>query len=73
MENKQLSLSEAARLLGVKPYRIGYAISTGLVAEPILRVANKRIFQAVDVQRLARHFGVNLKKQGDCNEQSNDR
>jgi DNA-binding transcriptional MerR regulator len=66
MEKKQLSLGEAARLLGVQPYRIGYALSTGLVEEPTLRIANKRIFQRVDIQRLAQHFGVNRETQGEC-------
>ena len=67
MANKPLSLGEVAKLLRVKPYQIGYALSTGLVAEPALRIGSKRIFQTVDVQRLARHFGVNLRK-GECNE-----
>ena len=67
MANKQLSLGEVAKLLRVKPYRIGYALSSGLVAEPTIRIANKRIFQTADVHRLAHYFGVNLKK-GECDE-----
>ena len=58
--NQHLSLSDAARLLNVKPYQIAYAISVGQVPEPELRVANKRVFQAKDLRRLAVHFGVNL-------------
>lgn len=68
MTHKQVSLGEVAKLLGVKPYRIGYALSSGLVEEPALRIASKRIFQAVDVQRLAQHFGVIINEQGECDE-----
>jgi len=59
--NKHLSLKDVAKLLKLKPYKIVYALTTGLVEEPKLRIANKRIFQEDDVQRLAAHFGVQLK------------
>jgi DNA-binding transcriptional MerR regulator len=57
-----MSLKDVARLLKVKPYRVTYALTTGLVPEPTLRISNKRIFQAEDVRRLAKHFGVELKE-----------
>ena len=59
---KHLLLKDVARLLKVKPYQITYALTTGLVEEPKLRIANKRIFDAEDVARLAAHFGVTTKK-----------
>jgi hypothetical protein len=55
-----LSLKDVSRMLHVKPYRITYALSTGLVAEPALRVHNKRVFRSKDVERLATHFQVDL-------------
>jgi DNA-binding transcriptional MerR regulator len=70
MKKKHWLLGEVARLLGVKCYRINYAISSGLVEEPALRISNKRIFQPLDVQRLANHFKV---KQGENDGESDDR
>ena len=61
MKKKHYLLRDVARLLKVKPYQIAYALSVGLVEEPKLRISNKRIFQEDDIQRLAIHFGVELK------------
>lgn len=58
--NKHWSLNDVARLLGKKPYQVAYALSVGQVPEPELRIANKRVFQAKDLRRLAGHFGVKL-------------
>ena len=55
--NKVFLLSEVARLFKKRPHQIAYAISSGLVPEPKLRIGNKRIFQADDIQRLADYFG----------------
>ena len=62
--NKHYLLRDVARLLKVKPYQIAYALSVGLVPEPELRISNKRIFEEEDVERLAKHFGVDLAKPG---------
>ena len=59
---KHMLLKDVARLLKVKPYRVTYVLTTGLVPEPTLRISNKRIFQEEDVRRLADHFGVALKE-----------
>jgi hypothetical protein len=58
MNNENLLLGDVARLLGVKPYRVTYALTTGLVPEPRDRIANKRLFKAEDVTRLADYFGT---------------
>jgi hypothetical protein len=55
---KLFLLSEVARLLRMKPYQIAYAITSGAVAEPKLRIGNKRIFVDEDIRRLATHFGI---------------
>jgi hypothetical protein len=55
-------LGEAARLLKRKPYQIQYALTTGLVEEPTLRIGGKRVFQREDLHRLATHFGVDLRE-----------
>ena len=53
------SISEAARLLDVQPYRITYAHSTKKVPEPN-RVFGKRAYRWSDLITLARHFNVEL-------------
>jgi DNA-binding transcriptional MerR regulator len=58
MNKRHYLLKDVAKRLGVKPYQIAYALSVGLVEEPELRIANKRIFQEKDIERLAKHFGV---------------
>lgn len=60
MSQNNLLLHDVAQLLGVKPYRINYALMAGLIPEPKLRIANKRIFQRRDVAKVAKHFGVEL-------------
>jgi hypothetical protein len=57
---KLLTLKDAAAVLNVKPYRIGYVLAVKLVPEPALRVGNKRVFDQADIQRLADHFRVKL-------------
>jgi len=57
MNETQMVLSEAAQRLGVKPYRITYALANGLV-EDVPRVGNRRMFGEEDIMRLARHFGL---------------
>ena len=56
MQNDHLSLNAVARLLGVKPYRISYALAVGYVEEPALRIAGNRVFQSEDIQRLVEYF-----------------
>ena len=56
MNKEHLLLNEVARLVGVRPYQITYALTVGLVPEPLIRIANKRIFQSVDIARLKEHF-----------------
>jgi hypothetical protein len=53
------STGEAARLLGVQPYRIEYALATGRIKEPN-RVFGKRAYRWPELVALAEHFGVEL-------------
>ena len=32
-----------------------------MIAEPAIRIANRRVFQQEDVNTLAKHFGIKLK------------
>ena len=55
---KLFLLSEVAGVLRKKPWQVVYAITSGAVPEPKLRIGNKRIFVAEDIRRLASHFGI---------------
>lgn len=60
MNLKQVySVAEAAKLLGVQEYRIQYAHRTGKVPSPEIFVG-RRLYTWADIQRLARHFAVEL-------------
>lgn len=61
MEQRYLLLKDVGQVLGLKAHQITYALATGQVPEPALRVANKRVFSTEDVERLARHFKVKPK------------
>ena len=56
-------LNDVAKILRKRPHQIVYAITSGQVAEPPLRIGGKRIFQADDVQRLAMHFDLTSGKE----------
>ena len=56
--NNVFLLNEVAKLFKKRPHQIAYAISSGLVPEPKLRIGNKRIFVDEDIGRLAAHFGI---------------
>jgi hypothetical protein len=55
---KLFLLSEVAGVLRKRPWQVAYAITSGMVPEPKLRISNKRIFVAEDIERLAAHFGI---------------
>lgn len=57
MHDNYFTLGQVARLLGRKPHLITYAITSGHVPEPAMRISNKRVFGEEDVQLLARYFG----------------
>ncbi len=44
------SIGEVGRMLGVRPYRISYAIDTGQLPEAPFRFLHKRCFTDADVQ-----------------------
>ncbi len=52
------SIGDVARLLKIPAHRIAYAISSGALPEPEQRNANQRCFTSGEVQRIAKHFGV---------------
>jgi len=53
------SLGDVSKDLKVPTWKILYAISSGRVPDVRIRCAGKRVFQADDVSRLAKHFSVN--------------
>jgi hypothetical protein len=60
MDAKLCLLSETAKVLKVKPHKITYLLSSGVIPEPKTRIANKRLFSAEDIERLAKYLGVSV-------------
>ena len=58
--NTFYSTGQVARLLGIPTYKIGYAHSTGLLAEPSFRFLDKRCYADADIHRVAAYFGVTV-------------
>ena len=60
---KQMGLTEVSQILGVRPFRVQYAINQKWVPEPRLRIGNHRIYEPVDLLRLAEYFGLPAPKE----------
>ena len=56
-----LALKDVCKVIGVQPYRVQHAYSIGAVPEPKLRISGRRVFEPIDLKRLAKHFGVEIK------------
>lgn len=56
-------LNDVARLMNKRPHHITYAITSGLLPEPEMRMGGRRVFQEEDLRRIAQYFGVRLKKE----------
>lgn len=54
--NNLYTISEVARILRKQPYQIVYALGTGKVPEPKVRIGNRRAFDMDEVQRLCDYF-----------------
>ncbi len=52
------SIKDVSKLLGIRQHRIDHAIASGLVKEPAIRVANRRVFQKEDLENLRKHFSL---------------
>ena len=63
MKEQLLLLGDVARQLGVRPHRIVYALTSGLIPEPALRIGNRRLFDENDLKQLANYF-AGRKKNG---------
>lgn len=56
MNKNHYLLNEVAKAIPVKPYQIAYLLTTGVIEEPKLRINNKRVFTAKDVDRIREIF-----------------
>lgn len=65
---KNYSLSEVAAAVGVMPYQITYAITTGKIPD-VPRFAGRRKFTDSDLRRVKRHFATKATK---TNKESNE-
>jgi hypothetical protein len=57
---KYYGLKEITAILQKRAHVVEYALANGIVAEPKLRIAGKRVFSTADLRRLATHFKVKL-------------
>jgi DNA-binding transcriptional MerR regulator len=64
--SKMYLLSDVARLMRKRPHQITYAITSGLLPEPKVRMGGRRVFQDEDIERIAQYFGIRLKKEAPC-------
>ena len=55
-------LGDVARLLRTKPHKIVYLLTSGQVPEPEVRLGNRRLFSAEDIERLAAKLGKNKER-----------
>lgn len=61
---EQFLLNEVAKQLSLPSHVLSYAISSGKLPEPVVRINNKRIFDKHDVERAKRYFaGRKAKKE----------
>ena len=60
MSSYLFSMKEAASILRVPPYRITYLLNIGKVAEPKMRLGNRRAFTSEDIARLSKELRVPL-------------
>lgn len=63
MNTNYLLLGEAARQLGVPPYRLTYLMSTGRIPEP-MRVGGRRVFTRADMAKISQVLGKSRRKGG---------
>lgn len=66
MKQEHYLLSDVAKRLAIRPHKIIYAITSGRVEDVGLRIGGRRIFRPGDIQRIARYFGVKVKKEEQC-------
>lgn len=63
--SKLYLLGDVAKMMRKRPHQITYAITSGLLPEPEMRIGGRRVFQGADIKRIADYFGVNLKKEAE--------
>lgn len=50
------ALGDVARLIKVPPHKIAYAISSGCIRDPEMRIAGKRIFTQQEAEQIGAYF-----------------
>lgn len=57
MTQQLFLISDVSRMLGVPAHRIAYQYMTRKLAEPALKLGNRRVFTLADVQKVAKALG----------------
>jgi DNA-binding transcriptional MerR regulator len=59
MTEELFLISDVAKRLDVPPHRVAYLFLTRKLAEPKLRLGNRRVFTSGDAKRVAKALGRN--------------
>lgn len=61
MPKELFLLREAAKRIGVRPHQLDYAVLSGFIPPPALRLGTMRVFTETDVKNAKRHFASKQK------------
>ena len=61
MPKELFLLREAAKRIGVRPHQLDYAVLSGFIPQPQLRLGTMRVWTADDLQTAKRYF-INKQK-----------
>jgi len=68
MPKELFLLREAAKRIGVRPHQLDYAILSGFIPQPALRLGTMRVFTETDVKNAKQHFANKQKSKKDAHE-----
>lgn len=68
MPKELFLLREAARRIGVRPHQLDYAILSGFIPQPALRLGTMRVFTESDVKSAKQHFASKQKSKKEDHE-----
>jgi DNA-binding transcriptional MerR regulator len=68
MPKELFLLREAAKRIGVRPHQLDYAILSGFIPQPALRLGTMRVFTESDVKNAKRHFASKQKTKKEAHE-----
>ncbi len=68
MPKELFLLREAAKRIGVRPHQLDYAILSGFIPQPALRLGTMRVWTESDLQTAKRYFTNKAKSKKEAHE-----